>query len=291
MRLRLPLAVTATFVAFVALVSLGALAPSEASAEVPAAKAPAAPTAALAPVELTLVEPTAVTGKPPTVAVLAPAKNQVVTAAKAASFELKLSPKNWKVTPGGDHLCVVLDKGACQVVDDLKKPLRLGDLGGKLDEGQHVVSVIARRANGEFVRPSGKSQPFASVSFFVGKKTPPVHKDGSPMLFWSPPVAAPAPAEGVLLDYFVANGSLAPGKLGLHVSVGGPGIESGVGLAVKQNKPLRLRGARAGEYLARFSLVTYAADLGGSVMITVTYSAQPMTGPFAEVERFFRVLP
>ena len=289
MRLRSALCATAFALAFAP-----ASAPADGPAAKPASAAPAAPAAApalAAPPELVVVAPQAVVGKPPTVSILAPAKNQVVTEAKAGSLEVKLSPKNWKVTPGGDHLCVVLDRGPCKVVDDLKKPVKLADFGVALDPGQHVVSVIARRASGEFVRPSGKSQPFASVSFFVGKKVPPVHKDGTPMLFWSPPVPASAPAEGVLLDYFVANGTLASGKLGLHVSVGGPGIESGIGLALKDNRPLRLRGARAGDYLARFSLVTYAADLSGSVSLTVTYSAQPLGGAFSELERTFRVLP
>ena len=66
---------------------------------------------------------------------------------------------------------------------------------GALDEGQHVFSVLARRATGEFYRAEGKSVPFASVSFFVGKKVPPTHKEGSPMLFYTPPERGPAPVD------------------------------------------------------------------------------------------------
>jgi hypothetical protein len=177
-------------------------------------------------------------------------------------------------------------------VADLGRPIRLGELAPFIDEGQHVLSVLARRASGEFVRPAGKSAAFASSSFFVGKKVPPVHKDGSPMLFFSPPEGGPAPPEGVLIDFYVANAEVAAGKYVVHASVGGPGIEQGVGIAIHSPSPMRLRNARPGEYIARVSLLRFASELGESKSFTtVTATAQPVGGLFSEVTRSFQVTP
>lgn len=252
-----------------------------------ASTTPAAP--ALPAVSLVQVEPTKGSGKLPVLGISAPAKNALIATAKAATFEGKVTVKDWKPT-GGDHLCVVLDKRPCKRIEDASKAFKLAELGA-LDEGQHVLSVMARRASGEFYRPSGKSVPFASVTFFVGKKVPAVHKDGAPMLFYSAPEAGKAPAEGVLLDFFVANAEVRSGDAVVTASVGGPGIESGVGLAIQDNKPLRLLNARPGEYLSRFTLMKFVPDLGpaNSSAITVTYSAKPVPGPFGQVERTFNV--
>jgi hypothetical protein len=247
------------------------------------------PAPALPPVEVSAVDPAPPEGAPPSLAIVAPAKNQVIPAGKLASFELKLTASGWKLGEGGKHLCVVLDRGACRRVDELARPLRLADLGA-LDEGQHVLSVLARRGSGEFVRPAGKRAAFASIAFFVGKRVAPVHKDGAPMLFFSPPDEGPSPPEGVLLDFYVANAEIAAGKYVVHASVGGPGIEGGVGLSLAENKPLRVRGARPGDYLARFSLFHFDGELGESTSHTaVTFTSKPVTGPFGEVTRGFRV--
>lgn len=243
--------------------------------------APALPTPALV-----IVEPAKIAGNPPRLGVLSPSKGLVIPTAKAAAFDVRVSAKDWKPA-AGDHVCVALDRASCRRVDDIAKPIHLGDLGA-LDAGQHVLSVLARHASGEFFRPAGKGLvPFASVSFFVGKKVPPVVKDGAPMLFFTPPEKGPAPPEGVLIDFFVANGEVHEGKLIVTASVGGPGIESGIGLAVKENKPLRLQNARPGEYISRVTLLQYVPDLGagGGSLVSVTYTAKPLEGPFGEITR------
>ncbi len=237
---------------------------------------------------LVIVEPTKPTGKPPVLGITAPAKNTLIPTAKTATFEARVTAKGWTPAPG-DHVCVVLDHGSCKPVPDASKPIRLADLGA-LDEGQHVFSVLARRKNGEFYRPEGKSVPFASVSFFVGKKVPPIHKDGSPMLFYTPPERGPAPSDGVLIDFFVANATVKHGDFIVTLSVGGPGIEKGIGLPIEENKPLRLKDARPGEYASRFTLLQYNPDLGATkATITVTYTAKPVPGPFGEITRSFFV--
>lgn len=246
------------------------------------------PAPALPAVELVAVDPTPDDGKPPALQVLAPTKNQVVPLAKLAAFEVKVSAKGWKPPPG-DHLCVALDRRPCKPVEDPTKPIRLGELG-EPDEGLHVVAVLARRASGELYRARGKAVPFASAVFHAGKKLPSTHKDGAPMLFFSVPPPGPAPKEGVLLDWFAANAEIAKGAFVVTASVGGPGIERGVGLQLDAHKPLRLKNARPGEYLSRVTLFQYVPELGDSkAEVSVTYQAKPVAGPFGAVERTFVV--
>ena len=261
---------------------------SSAPSVAPPAEPAPPPPPALPAVELVAVEPTADDAKPPALQVLAPTKNQVVPLAKLAAFEVKVSAKGWKPPPG-DHLCVALDRRPCKAVEDPTKPIRLGDLG-EPDEGLHVIAVLARRASGEFYRPRGKATPFASAIFHAGKKVASTHKEGAPMLFFSTPAPGPAPKDGVLLDWFAANAEIAKGAFVVTASVGGPGIERGVGLQVDGHKPLRLKNARPGEYLSRVTLFQYVPELGDSkAEVSVTYQAKPVAGPFGAVERTFVV--
>ncbi|MBK8254585.1 MAG: hypothetical protein IPK82_18195 [Polyangiaceae bacterium] len=234
-------------------------------------------------VELVQVDRTKPIGKAPELSISQPTKNAVIPTTKAATFEARVGIKSGQLA-AGDHLCVVLDKRPCKRVDDPSKSIPLSSLGA-LDEGQHVLSVLARRATGELYR-TGKSAPFASVSFFVGKKTQSVHKDGAPMLFYTAPEKGPAPAEGVLIDFFLANAEVRSGVYIIAATVGGPGIESGVGMLLETDRPLRMKHAREGEYLSRLTLLEFVPDLGNSKSVTtVTYTSKPVGGPFGEVER------
>jgi len=241
-------------------------------------------------VELVPVPVTPLSGTPPVLGITAPAKNQLIPANKAAAFDIKLVMKGGKVGDGAFRICVVLDKKPCRKVDDLARPLHLGDLEPSLDEGQHVLSALVQRASGEFVRPAGKNGPIASQTFFVGKKVTPVFKDGSPMLFFSGPEPGPAPPEGVLIDFYVGNAEVADHKYVVHASVGGPGIETGIGISVHAQQPMRLRNARPGGYLAQLSLHRFMSELTESTSITsVVRTAQPVPGVFSEITRNFQV--
>lgn len=234
-------------------------------------------------VELVQVDRTKVAGKAPELLISQPTKNAVIPTAKAATFDARVGIKSGQLA-AGDHLCVVLDKRPCKRVDDPSKSIPLGSLGA-LDDGQHVLSVLARRANGELYR-TGKSAPFASVPFFVGKKTPSVHKEGAPMLFYTAPEKGPAPADGVLIDFFLANADVRSGVYVIAATVGGPGIENGVGMLLETDRPVRIKHAREGEYLSRLTLLEFVPNLGDSKSVTtVTYTSKPVGGPFGEVER------
>lgn len=110
------------------------------------------------------------------------------------------------------------------------------------------------------------------------------------MLFYTAPSKGPAPTDGVLLDFFVANAVVKKGDVIVTASVGGPGIDRGVGVAIEENKPVRIKNARPGEYISRMTLLQYIPQLGDTKsMVTVTYSAQPVSGPFGEITRSFFV--
>jgi hypothetical protein len=226
----------------------------------------------------------------PALTILAPARNQLIPTAKAASFEVKLRVQGFRLEPGGNHLCVRVDKHPCVRVTDLQKPLTLKEIDPTLDDGQHVLTVFARRSSGESVKPVAKQAAFVSLSFYVGKKVAPVWKDGGPMLFLDPPGDGPAPPEGVLLDFYVANAEIARGKYVIHASVGGPGLGLGTAVVIDALVPWRLRNPRSGDYVVRLSLYGYRADLGeSSSSTTVSYASVPVPGAFSEVTRSFRV--
>jgi hypothetical protein len=259
-------------------------APSAAATAEPAGEAAPAPP----PVGIVQVAPAAPPAKLPSIAILAPAKNAVLPAAKAKGAPVKLRVSGASLGAAGHHLCVSIDKHPCRRVVDLAAPLTLGELDPTLDEGQHVLSAFVRRDTNESVKPAGKAAPFASISFFVGKRSV-VWKDGGPMLFVSVPDEGPAPAEGPLVDVYGANFDMANGYR-LHMSVAGPGLENGAATSVSTLAPFRLRGARPGEYLVRFSLFHMEPTLGPSgSSTTVTYASRPVAGPFAEITRTFRV--
>jgi hypothetical protein len=282
----------ATAEAQVEVVKPGGLASAEAAGTTaggtPEASASPMP-APLPPVELVQVEPSSPPPRMPSLAIVAPTKGQLVSAAKAALTPVRLRATGWTLASGGNHLCVALDRQPCRRVTDLAAPLALGDLGPPLEDGQHVLTVIARRGSGESVKPAGKSAAFASASFFVGKRTPPVWKDGAPIVIVSVPDDGPAP-EAPLVDVYVANADFGAGSYRLHTSISGPGIESGKGESVADLKPWRLQGPRPGKYLVRFSLFKYQpASMKSEAAVEVTLESRAVSGPFSEVARSFRV--
>ncbi|MEP7119661.1 MAG: hypothetical protein ABJE95_02080 [Byssovorax sp.] len=271
-------------------------APAPAKSAEPVVEAPPAPPKAppepvLPPVE---VVPAIVAGGPtalPSLTIAAPTKNQVIPSARAGAFAVKLKLTGWDLSPTGNRLCVRIDRHPCHAVTDLKAPLTLKDIDPTLDDGQHVITVLARRASGELVKPSGKSSAFASLSFFVGKKVPPVWKDGGPMIFFDAPADGPAPGDGVLLDFYVANAEVAAGKYQIQASVGGPGLGPGAAMILDSQAPLRIKNPRPGEYLVRLALLGRKASLGeSSSSTTVSLGSAPVGGPFSEVTRSFRVI-
>jgi hypothetical protein len=207
--------------------------PPAASSVAPAASSAPAPTAETPPPPPTPA-PVLTEGVPspdppaptPTVSFVAPSKGQVIAAAKVADFEIKLDVKNWKTAPGDAHVHLILDNKPYKPIFDTKAPVKLGDLFGTDTpaEGQHILVAFPSRANHESVKTKGS---VALIEFWVGKKGDKSQDITKPTLIYSRPKGEYKGdmANHVLIDFQLANSTLAAGKNHVHIAVTGPGID------------------------------------------------------------------
>jgi hypothetical protein len=240
--------------------------PEAASAPAPSA-APAASSAEPAPPPappVALAQGTASPDPPaplPTVKILAPASEAVIPAAKAGDTVVKLDVKNWKTAKGDAHVHLILDNGPYHPVFDPKADVvKLSDLaGGTLNEGQHILVAFPSRANHESVKTKGA---LAIVPFWIGKKGAKgaeTQDTTKPMLIASRPKGEYSGdmANHVLVDFQLANATLAPGKDHVKLTVNGPGTpDTGVTADATQfGPPFYLDNLQNGSYTVKFELL------------------------------------
>jgi hypothetical protein len=200
----------------------------------------------------------------PTVAIAAPTKDQVIPNDKAAEFSVKLDVKNWQTATGSSHVHLILDNKPYKAIYDTKAPVKLSELtnGEAVPEGLHVLVAFPSRANHESVKTKGA---LAITPFWVGKKgdakTDPTKK---PMLIYSRPKGdyKGEMANHVLIDFYVANVTLAEGKDHVHVTVTGPGTEKPLEANVEKfGTPLYLDNLQNGPYEVKTELVDGSGKL------------------------------
>lgn len=225
-------------------------------------EAPAAPAKAPAP-PITLT-PGAASPDPaaptPTVKLTTPTRDQVIPANKAGEFGVKLDVKNWQTAKGSSHVHLILDNKPYKAIYDTKEAVRLNDLAGgePLSEGMHVLVAFPSRANHESVKTK---DALTVVPFWVGKKDAAAAKNDAtkkPMLIYSRPKGEynGEMANHVLVDFQVANVTLAEGKEHVHVTVTGPGIDKAVeGHVEKFGTPLYLDNLQNGSYTLKVELM------------------------------------
>ncbi len=194
----------------------------------------------------------------PTVKLTAPTREQVVAADKAGDFAVKLDVKNWQTATGSSHVHLILDNKPYKAIYDTKAPVKLSELAGgeALAEGLHVLVAFPSRANHESVKTK---DAFTVVPFWIGKKgdlkNDPTKK---PMLVYSRPKGDynGEMANHVLIDFQVANVTLAEGKEHVHVTVTGPGIEKPLEQKVEKfGPPLYLDNLQNGSYTIKTELM------------------------------------
>jgi hypothetical protein len=223
-----------------------------ASVETPPAPPPQAP--------ITLTQGSASPDPPaplPTAKILAPARDQVIPAAKAADFAIKIDVKNWAIAPGDRHVHLILDAKPYKPMFDPKAAVKLGDLpgGDALAEGQHILVAFPSRANHESVKTAGA---VSVTEFWIGKKGPRTQDPGKAMLIYSRPKGdyKGDMANHVIVDFQLANEKLAAGSDHVHVSVTGPGIEGELATDVTQfGPPYYLDNLRDGSYSVKLDLL------------------------------------
>ncbi len=217
----------------------------------------------------------------PTVKITAPSKDLVIAKDKAADFVVKLDVKGWATATGSSHVHLILDNKPYKPLYDTKAPVKLSELIGTasaadaLGEGQHVLVAFPSRANHESVKTAGA---LAVVPFYIGKKATDTVDVKKPMMIYSRPkgeYTADA-ANHVLVDFYLANVTLAEGKEHVHVVVTGPGIDKPLTSDVaKWGAPLYLDNLQNGAY-------TVKADLLGP-------DGQPVAGPWNSTTREIKI--
>ena len=193
----------------------------------------------------------------PTVKLSAPTKDQVVPQDKAGDFQVKMDVKNWQTAQGSSHVHLILDNKPYKAIYDTKAPVKLSELTGgePLTEGEHVLVAFPSRANHESVKTK---DAMTVVPFWVGKKgdakNDPTKK---PMLVYSRPKGdyKGEMANHVLVDFQVANVTLADGKEHVNISVSGPGAENVSGKVSKIGTPMYLDNLQNGSYTLKVELV------------------------------------
>jgi len=202
------------------------------------------------------------------VKITAPAKDQVIEGAKANDFAVKLDVKNWQTAKGSNHVHLILDNKPYKAIYDTKEAVKLNELaaGEALAEGMHVLVAFPSRANHESVKTK---DALAVVPFWVGKKDTAAGAKGNdptkkPMLIYSRPKGDynGEMANHVLVDFQVANVTLAEGKEHVHVTVTGPGIDKPVeGNVEKFGTPLYIDNLQNGTYTLKVELMDAANKL------------------------------
>lgn len=243
--------------------------PASASAA-PVAVAPPANTApSKAPAPPITITPGAASPDPtaplPTVKLTAPTRDQVIPGDKAADFGVKLDVKNWQTAKGSSHVHLILDNKPYKAIYDTKETVKLSELaaGEAVAEGLHVLVAFPSRANHESVKTK---DALTVVPFWVGKKDATVAAKGGdptkkPMLIYSRPKGDynGEMANHVLVDFQIANVTLAEGKEHVHVSVTGPGIDKPVeGHVEKFGTPLYIDNLQNGSYTLKVELLDAA---------------------------------
>ncbi len=194
----------------------------------------------------------------PTVKIMAPTSGQVIPAAGAADFVVKLDVKSWQTAMGAQHVHLILDNHPYKPIYDPKLPVKLSELmgGDPINEGEHILVAFPSRANHESVKTK---DAMTILSFWVGKKGATATDLKKPMLVYSRPKGdyKGLAASHVIVDFQLANAKLEEGKDHVHITVLGPGITDKLeAKAEKFGPPYFLDNLQNGTYTVKCELMS-----------------------------------
>ncbi|MFO0614025.1 MAG: hypothetical protein U0414_15640 [Polyangiaceae bacterium] len=212
------------------------------------------------PVDFVAGTPAVPPDKTPTIAFKSPTKDQLIASDKVADTVIQIDLKDWDIPAGGNHVHLILDNTPYKRIDDVAGPIKLGELAKDgLTEGQHVLVAFPSRHTHESVKPVGASVPLAVVTFFVGKKKgEATWKPTDPTFIFSRPKGAnngPPPADGILVDFYLANAPLGDGKFSIEAILSGPGLDAPKKVTIKDWAPWRIKNPRDGSYKLEMTLL------------------------------------
>jgi hypothetical protein len=194
----------------------------------------------------------------PTVKITAPTSAQVIPAAQAADFVVKLDVKNWQTAMGAQHVHLIMDNHPYKPIYDPKLPVKLSELmgGDPINEGEHVLVAFPSRANHESVKTK---DAMTVMSFWVGKKGATAMDLKKPMMIYSRPKGdyKGLMAAHVIVDFQLAGAKLEEGKDHVHITVLGPGIADKLeAKAEKFGPPYFLDNLQNGTYTVKLELMS-----------------------------------
>jgi hypothetical protein len=194
----------------------------------------------------------------PTVKITAPTMGQVIPAAGAADFVVKLDVKNWQTAMGAQHVHLIMDNHPYKPIYDPKLPVKLSELmgGDPINEGEHILVAFPSRANHESVKTK---DAMTILSFWVGKKGATATDLKKPMMIYSRPKGEykGLAASHVIVDFQLANVKLEEGKDHVHVTVLGPGITDKLEAKVEKfGPPYFLDNLQNGTYTVKCELMS-----------------------------------
>jgi hypothetical protein len=228
----------------------------------------------------------------PSVKITAPTSGQVIPAATAADFVVKLDVKNWQTAMGAQHVHLIMDNHPYKPIYDPKLPVKLSELmgGDPINEGEHILVAFPSRANHESVKTK---DAMTIMSFWVGKKGATTTDLKKPMLVYSRPKGEykGLAASHVIVDFQLANAKLEEGKDHVHITVLGPGITDKLeAKAEKFGPPYFLDNLQNGTYTVKLELMSGSgADMklipgawnSTTRTIKIDHDAQPDAMPAA----------
>ena len=228
------------------------------------------------PVQVVAGENTPIEGATPSLRLTAPRTGSTYTAAQLARGPLmvRATLRNWVLgADPGNHVHFVVDNEPYMAVRDVSQPVNLSaimqtNLGHELAPGTHVLRVFPSRPQHESVKEAGA---FQVITFVYQTPTPDFAFDvRAPLLTYSRPKGCNVVGQRVMLDFFVANTTLAADGVKVHYT-----IDDGVSGDITTWVPHFIENLALGEHHIRLSLV--GAD------------GQPVAGPFNDTTRTITV--
>ncbi len=191
----------------------------------------------------------------PVVKIAAPYMNASIDAKKAADFVVKLDVKNWDLKDG-KHVHLILDNGPYFRVnaEELKKGVKLSQLGGDLKEGEHLLVAFPGRPNHESVKMKGA---IAATTFWVGKAQKKATVDlKRPFVIYSRPKGANDGdmAKNLLVDFSLWGTSLDKGEK-VKFTLSGANLTAPVTGEFTKWAPKAIQNLQKGDYELKLELL------------------------------------
>jgi len=228
------------------------------------------------PVMVVAGENTPIEGATPSLRITSPRNGARISTAQnpRAPVPVRATLRNWVLgADPGNHVHFILDNEPYIAVRDLSQPVDLAalvqaNLGHELAPGTHVLRVFPSRPQHESVKDAGA---FQVLTFVYQTPTPDFTFDvRAPLLTYSRPKGCNVAGQRVMLDFFVANTTLAADGVKVHYT-----IDDATSGDITTWAPHYIENLAVGEHRIRLTLV--GAD------------GQPIAGAFNDTTRTITV--